>query len=219
MQRNNKTGRRGKNIKAQAAIEFLVTYGWAILGVMITVGVLSYFGIFNTQKYVNDVCYFGDQMTCEDYILHQDGWSSLTLRNNFGVPIDVTNVIVKSDYGTIACTGPWSTNIAAGNTFEVNCDMASSALTMNNKIKYSEIITFERTGSSNLHNQTGDVLTVVQKSNTCSDGVQNCHDTGCETDVDCGGTTSCQRCQFNHKCLQNSDCASNKCNLAICQLY
>lgn len=38
------------NKKSQAAIEFLMTYGWAILVVLIAVGALAYFGVLNKEK-------------------------------------------------------------------------------------------------------------------------------------------------------------------------
>ena len=73
--------------KGQAATEFLITYGWAIMGVLIVVSALAYYGIFNTQKYVNDVCDFGTQLYCEDYRLISSGTGYFNLRNNLGVPI------------------------------------------------------------------------------------------------------------------------------------
>jgi|GEM_PF-664910 len=155
-----------KNKGAQAAIEFLVTYGWAILGVMIVVGTLAYFGIFNTQKYVSDVCYFGDQMTCEDYVLYDNSWTHLTLRNNFGVPVDIDSALLKSDYGITTCdmtkTYP-NTNIQPGNTFELRCNLNSIGLSANGKATYHLLITFNRNGATNYHNQTGDITTTVQK--------------------------------------------------------
>lgn len=36
-----------KNKKGQAAMEFLMTYGWAILTGLIAIGVLAYFGVFS----------------------------------------------------------------------------------------------------------------------------------------------------------------------------
>lgn len=36
--------------KGQAAMEFLMTYGWAILAAIIAIGVLAYFGVFNPGK-------------------------------------------------------------------------------------------------------------------------------------------------------------------------
>jgi uncharacterized protein (UPF0333 family) len=155
---------RGKR-RGQAAIEFLLTYGWAILGALIVIGALSYFGIFNTQKYVKDVCYFGDQMTCEDYIAHKDATIGLQLRNNFGVPITISAMTIKSDYGNVSCNA--AGNIPAGSQlpgdiFEMKCRIYSSDISANNKLRYKAIVTFSRTGSSNMHNQTGDVTITVQ---------------------------------------------------------
>lgn len=36
--------------KGQAAMEFLMTYGWAILAAIIAIGVLAYFGVFNPSR-------------------------------------------------------------------------------------------------------------------------------------------------------------------------
>jgi uncharacterized protein (UPF0333 family) len=153
----------GKKNKGQAALEFLVTYGWAILGALIVVGALSYFGIFNTQKYVNDVCYFGDQMTCEDYIAYKNATIGIRLRNNFGVPIDINTVMIKSDYGTVSCADIPSGSIQPGVEFTISCRINSYDISTNSKLKYRATVTFSRTSSGILHNQTGDVTVTVQK--------------------------------------------------------
>lgn len=46
------------NNKSQAAMEFLMTYGWAILAAIIAIGVLAYFDVFSSDKYVviNSTC-------------------------------------------------------------------------------------------------------------------------------------------------------------------
>src|SRR3989344_7728085 len=36
--------------RGQAAMEFLMTYGWAILAAIIAIGVQAYFGVFNPGK-------------------------------------------------------------------------------------------------------------------------------------------------------------------------
>jgi len=157
---------RREQKKGQAAIEFLVTYGWAILGAFIAIGALSYFGIFNTQKYVNDVCFFGDQLTCEDNIAYQNGTIGIQLRNNFGVDISINSTTIKSDYGTVRCNGAGNipaVSIPSGNVFNINCIITNLKLSTNNKLKYKATVTFQRTNSSNLHNQTGDVMVTVQK--------------------------------------------------------
>lgn len=37
--------------KGQLAMEFLMTYGWAILASIIAIGVLAYFGVFSPSKF------------------------------------------------------------------------------------------------------------------------------------------------------------------------
>jgi len=44
-------------IKGQAALEFLTTYGWAFLVILVAIGGLSYFGVFDFSKYSPDRSY------------------------------------------------------------------------------------------------------------------------------------------------------------------
>jgi hypothetical protein len=48
---------------------------------------------------------------------------------------------------------------------------------------------------------------------TCSDLAQN----GGETDVDCGGATTCARCAVMKKCGAGADCLSGVCTSGLCQ--
>ncbi len=49
---------------------------------------------------------------------------------------------------------------------------------------------------------------------TCSDGVKD----GRETDTDCGGNTTCPRCQQDQRCRYDSDCQTSYCNGAnVCR--
>ncbi|NCN99135.1 hypothetical protein COU62_00575 [Candidatus Pacearchaeota archaeon CG10_big_fil_rev_8_21_14_0_10_35_219] len=41
---------KGRRVKGQAAMEFLMTYGWAILAAIIAIGVLAYFGVFSPSR-------------------------------------------------------------------------------------------------------------------------------------------------------------------------
>ena len=173
--------------KSQAAIEFLVTYGWAILGVIVVLGALTYFGIFNTQKYTQDMCNLGDQFRCEDYIVHQDGWIAFKIRNNFGVSIDITKVELTSDYGNNPDCALAKT-AASGSLTEIKeCKITSGTFPINDKARIKIKITFKRTLSENVHIQTGDIIATVQPAGTCSNGVLDCHGTGCEAEIDCGG--------------------------------
>ena len=117
---------------------------------------------------MNDQCAFGEQLKCEDYIIHTTGVASVKLRNNFGVLIDITNVDVKSDYGiSSSCSANPAANIAPGTLVEITCDLfsppGSGSLTVGEKVNSKFTIQFKRSGSSNLHPLTGQILvTVVQ---------------------------------------------------------
>lgn len=155
--------------KSQIAVEFLVTYGWALLAVMISIGVLVYFGVFNTSRYVDDTCNFGKQIVCEDYIMRGNGNLSLRLRNNFGVPIDINNIMIKSSYNPAktcnpAVISPNPANITQYSSINMTCNIGVSSLTANEKIALKVTIGFRRSGSINnpLHNQTGDISLTAQ---------------------------------------------------------
>src|SRR5512138_2607292 len=45
---------KAKKGKGQAAMEFLMTYGWAILAAIITIGVLASFGVFSSSKLASE---------------------------------------------------------------------------------------------------------------------------------------------------------------------
>ncbi|MFA5797349.1 MAG: hypothetical protein WC916_04915 [Candidatus Woesearchaeota archaeon] len=162
--------------KGQAAIEFMVTYGWAILGVMVAIGALVYFGIFNPAKYLNDQCNFGDQLKCEDFVMSTNGTTgngivAVQLRNNFGVTINISatgsSVLIEETNYTgdvVSCSGI---------TPQTNsCDLKPGAkgyyyfnvsnLIKDDKIKVQATIAFSKAGAGNpAHKQVGTIYGTV----------------------------------------------------------
>jgi len=51
--------------KGQAALEFLATYGWAFLVILVMIGALAYFGVLDPSKYIAERCGFGTELPCE----------------------------------------------------------------------------------------------------------------------------------------------------------
>jgi FG-GAP-like repeat len=66
-------------------------------------------------------------------------------------------------------------------------------------------------GLCGLHFVNGVFMLACQAA-TCADGVAN----GGESDVDCGGATSCGRCAALKACTAGSDCASGTCREGVC---
>jgi hypothetical protein len=57
-------GTTKKNKRGQAAIEFLTTYGWAVLVIAIVLVALGWLGIFRTASTVPDRCAFQQGLEC-----------------------------------------------------------------------------------------------------------------------------------------------------------
>lgn len=82
--------------KAQGALEFLMTYGWAFLVILIMIGALAYFGVLNPTKFLPERCSFGTQFMCKDYQLATGASAPqnliMLLQNNLGssIAIDIS---------------------------------------------------------------------------------------------------------------------------------
>jgi len=94
--------------KSQAALEFLTTYGWAFLVILIMIGTLAYFGILNPSKILPNRCNFGAEFQCLDYqISSTSGTFKLRLKNNVGEPIDTSSINLSTESTTAyICTTP-----------------------------------------------------------------------------------------------------------------
>ena len=97
-----------KNIKSQAALEFLTTYGWAFLVILIMIGTLAYFGILSPGKLLPNRCNFGSEFQCLDYqISGTAGTFKIRLKNAIGEPIDVSSMTLSTESSTAyTCTAP-----------------------------------------------------------------------------------------------------------------
>ena len=92
--------------RAQAALEFLTTYGWAFLVILVMIGTLAYFGILNPSKVLPNRCTFGAEFQCLDYQLKTDA-VKLRLKNSVGEAITITSIVFRSESATaFTCTTP-----------------------------------------------------------------------------------------------------------------
>ena len=53
--------------KGQAAMEFLMTYGWAILVVLAAIGALAYFGVLSPGNLLPQKCEFSAGLDCTEH--------------------------------------------------------------------------------------------------------------------------------------------------------
>lgn len=77
--------------RGQAALEYLTTYGWAILVIVIVIVALAWLGVFGVQGQVPDRCAFQQGLGCVDLrISHLD---------NNGLDNKITSLVVRNDMG------------------------------------------------------------------------------------------------------------------------
>ena len=57
-------------MKAQVAMEYIVTYGWALVAVMVLVAGLSFFGIFRPEDTLPEDCYISTEIECQDFRIY-----------------------------------------------------------------------------------------------------------------------------------------------------
>ena len=138
-----KKGKRG-----QSALEYLVTYGWAILIIVIIAAVLWYFGVFNPSKWTsNKQCGGFSGVQCIDYTAPEGGSGSIVVGNSVGRPINVTSYAIGGN----------TTAIAAGSTLTPNQQKTFSATGIGSSVGGQYVVWFFYTDltSGLTHNDTG----------------------------------------------------------------
>ena len=95
--------------KSQAAMEFLMTYGWAILVVLVAIGALAYFGVLSPDRFLPAKCTLPAGIACTDFRLDSAADSiTIALRNGLGFDIDPITIEVAD------CTSPTTTTLNNG---------------------------------------------------------------------------------------------------------
>ncbi len=162
--------------KAQAALEFLTTYAWAFLVIIIMIGALAYFGVLSPSKLLPDRCNFGPEAGCNKNTMVVDNVNdnTLTMRleNNAGTPLTVTSATVTTDVTTAGTCTAQINNAAIVNfawasdtsiTFNADCTTGTS-LVAKEKIKFSIEINYYPTAAGSTYAKTvfGEVFTTIQ---------------------------------------------------------
>ena len=95
--------------RGQAALEFLMTYGWVILIVIIVIGALAAFGVFDVTRLVPDRCVLPSSLGCRDFgAAYVDALSTsveISVLNSQGRAITVNSAVLSDRDKVLAdCT-------------------------------------------------------------------------------------------------------------------
>ncbi|MDP6648176.1 MAG: hypothetical protein QGH34_02180 [Candidatus Woesearchaeota archaeon] len=173
---------RKTNLKrGQAALEFLTTYGWAFLVILIMMSALAYFGVLNPTKLLPERCNFGAEISCnKDFMLvkkSNEGTIIMRFSNGVGTHITVTAVEVVSDLNVGTCTAkigdttpaeptndhPISWPSGETITLTVDCDTGTN-LIENEKVKFNMEIDYFPSSAGPVYEKTvfGDIFATIQ---------------------------------------------------------
>ncbi|MBW3012096.1 hypothetical protein KY311_02845 [Candidatus Woesearchaeota archaeon] len=143
------------NKKAQAATEFLMTYGWAILVVGVAIAALAYFGVLSPTKFLPSKCTFPSGIACID---HKVSTSEITmiLQNSLGYTITVDSINLTDASGCEATPGTTMQNGQQA-TFTVNCSNSPGE-----KFKSDMNLVFTRLDTNLSQQWSGEMLASVQ---------------------------------------------------------
>ena len=83
--------------KSQAALEFIMTYGWAILVVLVAIAALAYFGVLSPDRFLPSKCVLQSGIACLD---NKATATTLNvyIQNSLGQDVTITDV--KADQCT-----------------------------------------------------------------------------------------------------------------------
>ena len=84
--------------RGQSAMEFLTTYGWALLVAIIVIGALVYFGVLNPARLVPDKCDFPGQLRCEMMNYNtQTAALTVSIRNMVGKQVTIWGATITGE--------------------------------------------------------------------------------------------------------------------------
>ncbi len=145
--------------KGQAAMEFLMTYGWAILVVLIAIGALAYFGVLNPSRFIGERCSIstGSGIFCDQFnAVSSTDIVNIILRNGLSdtLSIPINGLVFTYDNGAATCTGPAAvTTIASEQTATITTGVCTRLFNIGEKLKGDLAISYT-VGSSTLTRST-----------------------------------------------------------------
>ncbi|MEM0201174.1 MAG: hypothetical protein QXD23_02100 [Candidatus Micrarchaeaceae archaeon] len=86
-----------KKLKLQSAMEYLITYGWAILILAIALSALFFLGVFNSSNSTGQICKINQGFDCIDYYMNTTGSAVFTITQTSATYINITSIGCSSD--------------------------------------------------------------------------------------------------------------------------
>ena len=160
-------------------MEFLMTYGWAVLVVLIVIGALAYFGVLNPQKLLPEKCTLMVGLYCLDHRISTAGAGAdavfLRMENGMGKDVKIINLTFKENSASplLTCSVQSANgviNISNGQSQVVNfstgglaaCTPAAGLLVGGSKYKIDIEFVYRYTDSTFDHTGHGELFATAE---------------------------------------------------------
>jgi hypothetical protein len=152
------------NKRGQAAMEFLMTYGWAILAAVIAIGVLASFGVFNPGGTLPTVCTIGAPLGCNVGVADDTTGVTFEMINGAGQTLTITDITVSGcagdptiDLAASNADGEWSVTTGQ-HTVAIPC---TPALVEGDQFNGDITVSYRTSGSALVQSATGQLSDTV----------------------------------------------------------
>ena len=105
--------------KSQAALEFIMTYGWAILVVLVAIAASAYFGVLSPERFLPSKCTLQAGIACLDFKATATALT-INVQNTLGRDVNVDSVkaaqcTALGSQGTLSNSGTATYNLICVN--------------------------------------------------------------------------------------------------------
>lgn len=157
--------------KGQAAMEFLMTYGWAILVVLAAIGALAYFGVLSPDNLLPERTSFQAPIPhVDNAYIQTSGLIEIPFSNNVGFPVElhIANAAVSDlEVGgaDATCTGVGAViddvaadkNVTNNNNFRFAWNCTGVTFTKNARVKGTLTFEYKNQNTQQVRLHTGTI--------------------------------------------------------------
>lgn len=143
-----------RNTKSQAALEFIMTYGWAILVVLVAIGALAYFGVLSPDRFLPAKCVLQSGIGCLDHKA-TGAALSVVMQNSLGYDVTITDLKANQ------CTAQLAQSISFPNGGQYTAVMVC-VNTGSTKYNGQFNVTYTNPTTSLSHTNQGQITTRVE---------------------------------------------------------
>ena len=159
--------------RGQAALEFLSTYGFAFLIILVMIGALTYFGILSPGKFIPGSCLISPEFKCKDRAINSSANSlmidaKIQIINQLGNQVDLVGnatsawTAVATGFSTAAYCYTPQTSLVGGATTTITCNLNGSFPAKGEKLRVAIDFQYKELGGAFNHPVRAEVVETIQ---------------------------------------------------------